>query len=117
MSFWEGRRQKESDLLDALIPEGGEVEFDVNNHALELYRLYCNAYYDIYNNGACNWDSRGKGMRQILGVYGLKGSVNEFLTAIRRDGYSPALEHIGDVVMDAAMKEQWGVGDDGSLEV
>ena len=52
MTYWnhEGRYQELSEKIEKLIPVSGECE-DPN---LETFRLIGNAYYDIYNNGACN---------------------------------------------------------------
>ena len=41
-------------LLQELIPSIGEVKDKDSNPKLERYRLMCNAYYDLFNNGGCN---------------------------------------------------------------
>jgi len=41
-------------LLQELIPSRGEVEDKDSNPKLERYRLMCNAYYDLFNNGGGN---------------------------------------------------------------
>lgn len=51
-TYWnhEGKYQELSEKIEKLIPASGECE-DPN---LEMFRLVSNAYYDCYNNGACN---------------------------------------------------------------
>jgi hypothetical protein len=105
--LWGNRRRNHVLILDRLIPDHGSVPFSLDNHALELYRLFMRGYYDIYNNGGCNWESVGKEFAVVRQVYGLKGSLSAILNEISRLGYSPTLEKMGDVVLDAAMREQW----------
>lgn len=52
MTYWEkeGKYQELAKKLGDLIPSHGRC----NNDKLELYRVCRNAYYDVYNNGACN---------------------------------------------------------------
>lgn len=52
-TYWEGsgKYQAEYSLVNSLIPHEGECP---NSESLETLRVVANAYYDIYNNGACN---------------------------------------------------------------
>lgn len=52
-TYWndEGKYQELSEKIQKFIPASGECE-DPN---LETFRLVGNAYYDCYNNGACNF--------------------------------------------------------------
>lgn len=62
-TYWNhnGKYQELSDRIQKLIPRSGECE----DPKLELFRVVGNAYYDIYNNGACN-GSRFKELRARL---------------------------------------------------
>lgn len=62
-SYWEGKGkyQKEVERLRALIPSLGKC----NNPSLEALRVVQNAYYDAYNNGACN-PSRWECLKQFV---------------------------------------------------
>lgn len=52
MTYWNrnGKFQELSEKLGKLIPMSGSCD----NLNLEFFRVVRNAYYDIYNNGACN---------------------------------------------------------------
>lgn len=60
MTYWgnTGRYQKLADELQELIPTTGEVKDVENNPHLEKFRVVINAYYDLYNNGGANDDTR-----------------------------------------------------------
>ena len=60
MTYWNdtGRYQKLYDELQVLIPSTGEVRDVKNNPHLEELRKVINAYYDLYNNGGANDDTR-----------------------------------------------------------
>ena len=60
MTYWcnTGRYQKLADELQELIPTTGEVKDVENNPHLEKFREVINAYYDLYNNGGANDDTR-----------------------------------------------------------
>lgn len=51
-SYWEnqGKYQKDAEHIRSLIPSRGKCD----NPNLEVFRVVQNAYYDAYNNGACN---------------------------------------------------------------
>ena len=59
-TYWngKGRYQKLADRLLKLDPIKGEIEDLENNPKLERLRLINNAYYDLYNNGGWNNDTR-----------------------------------------------------------
>jgi hypothetical protein len=51
-SYWNqsGTHQELLKTLSEMIPSEGAAE----NPHIDKLRLYCNAYYDLYNNGGCN---------------------------------------------------------------
>ena len=53
MSYWNGngRYQAEADALRKLVPLEGEIK---GNPTLERFRVACNNYYDVMNNGGGN---------------------------------------------------------------
>lgn len=55
-SYWNnnGKYQHLAGELQKLIPIAGEVENHKQNPALEKFRKYSNAYYDLFNNGGGN---------------------------------------------------------------
>ena len=59
-TYWsnKGRYQKLAEQLEKLIPFTGEVEDAKNNPKLEKFRMINNAYYDLYNNGGINNDTK-----------------------------------------------------------
>jgi hypothetical protein len=108
-SLWGDRRKADLIVLDARVPATGEVVFNPANMHLELFRQYSNAYYDIYNNGAGNWDHKGKYLRTVSRFYKHRvGSINDILREINYFGHARELEALGDIVIDAALKEQFG---------
>ena len=68
LTYWceKGKYQKESDILQKLVPSEGEAQ----DTRIELYRRVSNTYYDIYNNGGCNIDLKEDGIR--YGFYSMK---------------------------------------------
>jgi len=56
-SYWNdnGKFQNLVEQLQKLIPAAGPVPNAKQNPALERFRLYGNAYYDIFNNGGWNY--------------------------------------------------------------
>lgn len=56
-NYWNenGRYQALADQLQKLVPAMGQVANPEQNPALEKFRLYANAYYDIFNNGGWNY--------------------------------------------------------------
>lgn len=63
-TYWNknGEEQALSDRLSAMIPSRGVAD---NTH-LNLWRLAVNAYYDLHNNGLCNWEQRWQPFRYAL---------------------------------------------------
>ena len=96
----EGQFQSESDALYKLLPPKGKV---YNNPTLERYRIACNNYYDIFNNGACN---RGRSIGKMF-----PGVVAEIKGAYQRrqtpnwDGIIMYVDPIMDKIIEAAAKK------------
>ena len=57
ISYWNnnGKYQNLAGQLQKLVPATGKVQNPEQNPALERFRLHANAYYDIFNNGGCNY--------------------------------------------------------------
>lgn len=57
-NYWScrGRYQSLARKLAELIPVMGEVENAEQRPELERFRLSQNYYYDIFNNGVCNYE-------------------------------------------------------------
>lgn len=55
-NYWNGngKYQTLADQLLELVPANGQVDKPKQNPALEKFRLYTNAYYDLFNNGGWN---------------------------------------------------------------
>tara|TARA_R100001198_G_scaffold79909_1_gene52334 strand:+ start:314 stop:709 length:396 start_codon:yes stop_codon:yes gene_type:complete len=96
-SYWQGngRYEYHSSELAKLIPASGRVENPRKNRHLEHYRVVCNAYYDLYNNGGWNRSSQ-------IYQYAGKRSVNERYVYV-------ALEIYLDYVILTAYAEQFGL--------
>jgi len=64
-TYWSnnGKFQKESESLDALIPSKGEM---AKGSPIECLRVLNNSYYDLYNNGAGNTEIRGPEFLDML---------------------------------------------------
>ena len=56
-TYWNGngKYQNAYKALAALIPAQGPVLDAKANPALERLRKFANAYYDVFNNGGCNY--------------------------------------------------------------
>ena len=96
-SYWQGngRYEYHSSELAKLIPASGRVENPRKNRHLEHYRVVCNAYYDLYNNGGWNKPSQ-------IYQYAGKRSINERYVYV-------ALEIYLDYVILTAYAEQFGL--------
>lgn len=59
-SYWAGNGEYQFlvNQLDELVPARGEVEHPYVNQKLERFRKATSAYYDLFNNGGCNRDTR-----------------------------------------------------------
>lgn len=64
-SYWNnnGKHQAVIDQLQAMIPDEGRVKNPTKNKALERFRVACNHYYRLYNDGDFN-----VGSRKLFGV-------------------------------------------------
>lgn len=53
-SYWNdwGRYKDYADKLNRLVPSSGPCPADAPK--LDRYRIACNCYYDLFNNGLCN---------------------------------------------------------------
>ena len=108
-SLWNGRRKADTDRIEARIPAAGAVEFDPDNFCLESYRAFANGYYDLYNNGGCNWNLKGKMFQWVARQHKISGvNLRDMLREIDYKGYCNQLERLGDLVINAALKEQFG---------
>jgi hypothetical protein len=96
-SYWQGNGRYEchASELAKLIPASGRVKNPRKNRHLEHYRVVCNAYYDLYNNGGWNRSSQ-------IYQYAGKRSVNERYVYV-------ALEIYLDYVILTAYAEQFGL--------
>jgi hypothetical protein len=96
-SYWhgDGRYECYANELAKLIPASGRVKNPRKNRHLEHYRVVCNAYYDLYNNGGWNKPSQ-------IYQYAGKRSVNERYVYV-------ALEIYLDYVILTAYAEQFGL--------
>tara|TARA_R100000808_G_scaffold25073_1_gene61342 strand:- start:32121 stop:32543 length:423 start_codon:yes stop_codon:yes gene_type:complete len=96
-SYWhgDGRYECYASELAKLIPVSGRVKNPRKNKHLEHYRVVCNAYYDLYNNGGWNRPSQ-------IYQYAGKRSVTERYVYV-------ALEIYLDYVILAAYAEQFGL--------
>ncbi len=66
-TYWNsnGRHQTMLVALEKLIPDVGSVEHPKTNKKLEKLRKACNVYYDLYNNGLCNYKAN---FSKVFGV-------------------------------------------------
>ena len=55
MTYWEhkGTHQKVADMLTEMVPDKGIAQ----DTRIELFRRASNTYYEVYNNGGCNFFS------------------------------------------------------------
>lgn len=109
-TLWNNARQEDSDALAKLVPAEGRVE-GKNNKALELYRQFANAYYDLHNNGGGNWQNHSLNFRRVCKAYGVEPiSVRdmrwELFDSYSTNGVCARLEELGNKVIDAAIYEQ-----------
>lgn len=121
LQLWTDRRKGDCGRLCALIPAQNGVpdsgQEGAPNFFLEQFRLFQNDYYDIFNNGACNFatpreptNARGGGYAAACARYGvvrlpprhLADSVSGDDSKVNAD-----LEALGDRVIDAALAEQF----------
>ena len=96
-SYWcgNGRHECYASKLAKLLPTSGRVKNPRKNRHLEHYRVVCNAYYDLYNNGGWNRPSQ-------IYQYAGKRNVNERYVYV-------ALEIYLDYVILTAYAEQFGL--------
>ena len=96
-SYWhgDGRHECYASELAKLLPASGRVKNPRKNRHLEHYRVVCNAYYDLYNNGGWNKPSQ-------IYQYAGKRNVNERYVYV-------ALEIYLDYVILTAYAEQFGL--------
>ena len=96
-SYWNnsGRYERHSSELDKLIPASGRVKNPRKNKHLEHYRVVCNAYYDLYNNGGWNRPSQ-------IYTYAGKRTINNRYVFM-------ALEFYLDYIILSAHAEQFGL--------
>ena len=66
-NYWSdrGRYQSLANRLADLIPPMGEVENAEQRPELERFRLAQNYYYDIFNNGVCNYEEEIREMFRV----------------------------------------------------
>lgn len=98
-SYWNsnGKYQHLAGELQKLIPVAGEVENQKQSPALEKFRKYSNAYYDLFNNGGGN-------RRQAVQTYfpGAYRKANEFRY---RGVYAITEPTMDAVILDAAHEQ------------
>ncbi len=110
LSIWNGRRRADIDRLAALLPNFGSATFTPDNFELEVFRLIGNAYYDLYNNGGGNWKLYTKTFQFACRRHEIKGlNLRDMWKEIDYKGYCNKLEHLYDLAINAALKEQFGV--------
>jgi hypothetical protein len=113
-TLWNNRRSADVDRLHTLLPMSGPCPaHGACNVALEIFRQFQNAYYDLFNNGGGNWsvNHKGAGYSTACKVYGFKRlTLRELIRRIdnRKDHYCEELERLGDAVINAALAEQFG---------
>lgn len=112
-TLWDNRRHNEVTWLNSLIPtEGAMPGGGPMNRKLELYRLFSNVYYDVYNNGCANWDIGLEAeYATVANAFGEPPLTFQDIMGDEEDPYfQPGtlelLERLGDKVIDAALEEQ-----------
>lgn len=72
-TYWceKGKYQEQYDSIEHLVPDRGESD----DPAIELLRCMGNIYYDVYNNGGCNFDVLHKEIKH-LNKFMLSQNVN-----------------------------------------
>ncbi len=113
-SYWNGNRNNPAaDFIQAQIPTEGECPKEFP--ALENWRRFTNGYYDIFNNGACNWGSRGPGFRAAIKSIGHETIAKSDLFPPYEERHHKfdfsrpiweRLELVGDAILRAALLEQ-----------
>ena len=102
MSYWggNGRYQAEADSLRELVPSEGEIK---GNPTLERFRVACNNYYDVMNNGGGN---RGRSIGKMFP--GVMSHINERLRFRSTPNWDAVLEmmdgKMDDIILAAAKK-------------
>jgi len=87
-----GQYQNFADALMKLVPTEGEIK---GNPTLERFRVACNNYYDVMNNGGCN---RGRSIGKMFP--GVMSHINERLRFRSTPNWDAILE-----MMDGKMDE------------
>jgi len=77
-TFWSGACEGDTEALEADLPLIGKV-LDVTRPALERWRVFQNAYYDLYNNGFGNFTDE---------------YLNEKAETSRYEAFTDAVRHI-----------------------
>lgn len=98
-NYWngDGNYQTLAEQLQKLVPGVGRVQNPEQNPALEKFRLYANAYYDIFNNGGCNY---------AKDIYRWFPGAMSLAKRDRWDAILPITEPRMDKIILAAAKEQ-----------
>ena len=97
--YWNhtGKYEVFNQLLHTLIPAEGPVGKHHKNKALEKFRKASNCYYDLYNNGLCNYAI------QFAKVFGIPSSHYKHLG--RYPTFSDRLYELTEVEMDKIILE------------
>ena len=98
-SYWDnnGKYQNLAGELQKLVPVAGRVNNPDQNPALEKFRLYSNAYYDIFNNGGWNYAKE---------IYRWFPGVMSLVKKDRWDAVNAITEPRMDKIILAAAREQ-----------
>lgn len=98
-SYWNGngKYQHLAGELQKLIPIAGEVENNKQNPALEKFRKYSNAYYDLFNNGGGN-------LRQAVQSY-FPGAFRKANKCEYRGVYAITEPRMDEVILAAAHEQ------------
>ena len=108
-TYWDGTRNPdEVKYLNAQVPTSGNVE-DKQRKWLEAWRRFSNGYYDLYNNGWCNWDMCGYNFRTACKKVGFTARKSDFVNIYsgysRRNETWLRLEEVGDKILHKAIFE------------
>lgn len=107
-TFWNGKNEEQVNKLNKLIPITGKIEGE-NKKALENWRKLQNMYYEIYNNGGCNWSVKlmSEDLRTLSRFAKVKLLKKDICPSHRSDDSKYVnLEKLADIVFAAACKEQ-----------
>lgn len=105
-TYWNnnGKYENLNKALYSLIPESGPVVNPKKNRALEKFRKAANCYYDLYNNGLCNY---AKSFYSVFGIrsadYRYNGLNRNFLYG---QVFYDMIENKMNEIILAAAKEQ-----------